>query len=478
METKKTLQEEIRKELHEWSSSLTAHGFPNIARSERTFVKVSWIIFLIVSFGLCSFMIAQSISAYLSFEVVSQVRVFNEVPMEFPTVTICNLNPFVTDKAVQLFEKLGFSKPQFRREAFKPSFGDDNRKLLSPDLNELIFYCAFNNGKNCQKINQEYAEFTWIYRIDWGNCLRFNSGKNRTNHTVPIKKIFKEGAYSSLYLEIFLPERERIREYLYKRGIRIFLENSSNLHSVYSDGIDIKPGTFTEISMKKKIIDRLPYPYSNCQNEFPSEWPESEILKEKGILYREKDCSYICMQKEIIKTCSCYDLWYENFDASLEPCMNKTQTDCANNIFDKVYQFGHSEDCLSVCLPECYSVVYETSLTAADYPPRNYYEESLKEKPIIKDLFGREQIKNYSFELLKERVISLKIYFNDLYYTKFSEKEKVNLVDLIANIGGTLGLFLGVSVLSFVEVFELMVNCVHICFRHKKIAKNEILPES
>jgi hypothetical protein len=124
-------------------------------------------------------------------------------------------------------------------------------------------------------------------------------------------------------------------------------------------------------------------------------------------------------------------------------------------------------------------VVFDTSLSAADYPPRNYYELRLKNKPIIMDLFSRENnTKNFSFELSKERLISLKVYFNDLSYTNFSEKEKVNIVDLIANIGGTLGLFLGVSVLSFVEVFDLMVNCVYICFRHKKVAKNELMPES
>ena len=55
----------------------------------------------------------------------------------------------------------------------------------------------------------------------------------------------------------------------------------------------------------------------------------------------------------------------------------------------------------------------------------------------------------------KDTNLSLIIFYNSASYTTIEEMEKTDLIDLIANIGGTLGLFLGLSVLSFVEIFEL-----------------------
>ena len=40
----------------------------------------------------------------------------------------------------------------------------------------------------------------------------------------------------------------------------------------------------------------------------------------------------------------------------------------------------------------------------------------------------------------------------------------MNLIDLISGIGGILGLFLGVSFLSFIEIFELIFELVYLLF--------------
>jgi len=55
-----------------------------------------------------------------------------------------------------------------------------------------------------------------------------------------------------------------------------------------------------------------------------------------------------------------------------------------------------------------------------------------------------------------ENFISIRIYYDKASYTRINEIPKIEIVDLIANIGGNLGLFLGVSFLSFAEIFELI----------------------
>jgi hypothetical protein len=50
------------------------------------------------------------------------------------------------------------------------------------------------------------------------------------------------------------------------------------------------------------------------------------------------------------------------------------------------------------------------------------------------------------------------VYFEDSAYTSISEIPKMSFLDLIANIGGNLGLFIGISFLSFAEFIELLIE--------------------
>jgi hypothetical protein len=51
-------------------------------------------------------MVYGSIANYLQFGVVTSIRVTSENPMVFPTVTICNLNPFVTDASFYMLNNI------------------------------------------------------------------------------------------------------------------------------------------------------------------------------------------------------------------------------------------------------------------------------------------------------------------------------------------------------------------------------------
>ncbi len=50
------------------------------------------------------------------------------------------------------------------------------------------------------------------------------------------------------------------------------------------------------------------------------------------------------------------------------------------------------------------------------------------------------------------------IFYEKLSYTLIDQIPKTNALDLISNIGGNLGLFIGVSFLSFAEIIELFIE--------------------
>ena len=77
------------------------HAIPNILRNESYLIKIIWIIFLLGSTGYCAYLVYQSVMNYLSFDVVSLNRIYPKKEVQFPTVTICNVNPFTTSFSKQ-----------------------------------------------------------------------------------------------------------------------------------------------------------------------------------------------------------------------------------------------------------------------------------------------------------------------------------------------------------------------------------------
>ena len=89
--------------------------------------------------------------------------------------------------------------------------------------------------------------------------------------------------------------------------------------------------------------------------------------------------------------------------------------------------------------------------------PGKYYAEQLANEEIIRKKFGN---KTPLFDELKESTLKLNINYEKLEYTLIREDQKTTLIDLISNVGGTLGLCLGMSFLSIVEIAEIGMEIV------------------
>ena len=74
-------------------------GIPNIVRSDVTFIKVIWALFLTISSGFCSFFVYKAICAYIQFDVVTKISVISEMPALMPTITFCSQNAIVTNSS-------------------------------------------------------------------------------------------------------------------------------------------------------------------------------------------------------------------------------------------------------------------------------------------------------------------------------------------------------------------------------------------
>ena len=71
-------------------------------------------------------------------------------------------------------------------------------------------------------------------------------------------------------------------------------------------------------------------------------------------------------------------------------------------------------------------------------------------------------------EKARESVTRVNIFYESLSYTVSTEAPQIDFVSLLANIGGNLGLFLGVSLFSICELVEVAFEFGYIWIVRKK----------
>jgi hypothetical protein len=449
----------IRNKLIQLIENSTSHGLPNIMKTNRISIKILWIIFLLIAIGACSYMIAKTISEYLQYEVVAYSEVITELSSEFPAITLCDTNPLTTKTAEQYVEELlnndNFTDVDldarryidilsvYAYQANLNAFSFENadfQKSLGLNLTEVFLNCHYND------IECSLDEFEWKYDRYLGNCYTFNSGSVKTLYKTSIT-----GSDNGFRLELLLKSSENKYSTKYSEGLIVFVHNST-IDSQFSPSIKIKSSESTDIMLSRTFVSKQPYPYSDCRDldNLNSEL-YNYIIKSKKT-YIQTDCFDLYYQKKVIEVCNCYNNEYPKLK-NVSVCLKEKETRCQIDVYD-MYRREINDECKSLCPLECNSIIYDFTISSSSYPNQFLY-----------DVFSEKgYIFNITYEEFRSRAIELNVYYNSLTYAKLSESPKTSIVDLFSNIGGTLGLYVGVSLLSLVELFEIFAEFVFICF--------------
>lgn len=109
--------------------------------------------------------------------------------------------------------------------------------------------------------------------------------------------------------------------------------------------------------------------------------------------------------------------------------------------------------CKPSCPLECDSIYYDVLSS---------FSKIVINKVVIED--------NNYYRNAAEHLIGFNVYFTDLKFTKIVQSPKFEFFDLVSNIGGILGLFTGISFLSFAELIELILEIFYIIYDKNKNA--------
>jgi hypothetical protein len=75
-------------------------------------------------------------------------------------------------------------------------------------------------------------------------------------------------------------------------------------------------------------------------------------------------------------------------------------------------------------------------------------------------IFDDQKLMKFLIQYSKDNFAVAKIFIRDSFYTKIVRDEEISLVTFLGDTGGLLGLFLGVSLISFLEIFY---HCFNYC---------------
>ena len=254
----------------QWSHHSDINGYAKIFMYQsHGLVQFLWLVILTCSTCATYWLISKSVLDFLSYEVVSQIDVYYEMPAPFPAITICDNDPFTSAQAEKLYDSvlkanlfgLNWYSPNVvsqdlnflvKMHAAHPAYGDQMRRALGFDK-KLVLSCKYNQLK-CGE------DLRWYYSFEYGNCWQFNA---RLTPTSLVKEALLEDKDMGFAMTVFpLVSHNRFMT-TWDQGMIVFVHNNS-FRPVSADGIYIKPGEMSLISVKREMTQKYPFPYSEC----------------------------------------------------------------------------------------------------------------------------------------------------------------------------------------------------------------------
>ncbi len=170
--------------------------------------------------------------------------------------------------------------------------------------------------------------------------------------------------------------------------------------------------------------------------------------------YDQQACIDVCNQDQLVQKCGCYALLTPPINKK-SYCLSQDQVKCEKDFFlnlskSNVYQFCN-DACVRACDKQTFS--YSTSFTSY---PSDAYLSYLVNKSDYKDMNPEK--------FSQQSLIRLVVNYDTDSYTTITETTAMTLQQFIGQFGGNLGMFIGISVLSCLEVIELLISVCQLTY--------------
>ncbi len=287
------------------------------------------------------------------------------------------------------------------------------------------------------------------------------------------------------------------------------VHEQNTLPALFDKGIDILPGMSTSVALSSTLIKRLPHPYTDC---IADEWIPNTDFKMVPTACRKQCLSDViksecgCIPAEVVPYHFPNDHYCITFNASDEmqvfeqrACEKRIRQKKADQkVMDKV------KSCDQSCKWRCEEVEYDMQITTSLYPTKEVmawfytlyiynnpnrnkllaWEHFLDDRRPIKGLNktpedflyqtqgrrGATVITDSVEKWISESFARVNIYFGDVTTLLKEQAPSYKWNDLLADVGGTLGLWVGVSVITIFEFMTLISQLMLVPFKQTQIS--------
>ncbi|VDK47512.1 unnamed protein product [Anisakis simplex] len=368
----------------------------------------------------------------------------------------------------------------------------------------------------------EYWEIKFMSKVYWPTLdSRWEHGTYGNCYTMIVSDA--DDHYSSfvgplygLSVTLYVADKEYLARHSQGSGFKVEVHPPEYVPFPEDKGFTISPGVMTSVGIKQMRISRMPLPYdgTDCgdlhgKTNLPSSWfvrkahlftikdkaissfipyvlqPDfrkihfvfrySKVLWDAGyrdaVNYTTQACVKSCYQKRLVDDCGCVDPSFVTredireffLDERLQPSacdvVLEQSLKCVRKSMGNTTKSGV---CERECPQSCHEQAYSARITTSLWPRASYYDR-------IKDSW-KNQIP--SMETMQEaheartNLAKLEVYFEELNYESVVESPAQDVWMLLSTIGGTLGLYVGMSFLTLGEFAELLLKCIALPARH------------
>ncbi len=270
----------LKKNLKQLLSDSSAYGLPNIFKREGFLNKTFWLIFSLLATAASVYFTLDALNDFLSYNLVTQIENYYQQPLQFPKITICD-------------DGTKANANQETVEYFDGKFPIDSIKECN----------TMQEFTNCtQNPNNFFEILRYVNTQDYGTCLRFNSGKNVFNQSIPF--IYSTIGGPSDYIEIIFKYSLRLQIFLHD----VDLPPSLQYYNIFEPYIRINFNLSYYIGIDKSTEKKLGLPYNNCYNDvadFDLNKTIINYIKSKNQTYTQVYCLKLCFELDYIEKNSC-----------------------------------------------------------------------------------------------------------------------------------------------------------------------------
>ncbi|XP_042739360.1 amiloride-sensitive sodium channel subunit delta [Lagopus leucura] len=300
-------------------------------------------------------------------------------------------------------------------------------------IEDMVYSCQYD-GEPCRP-----SDYVHFHHPVFGSCYTFNSKGTDSFWTAT-----KPGIPYGLSLILRAEQKDHIPLLSTVAGVKVMIHNHNQTPFLEHEGFDIRPGIATTIGIQQDKVNRLGGNYGKCTTD-------GSDVKVKLLYnsYTLQACLHSCFQHIMVQKCGC-GYYYYPLPPGAEYC-NYNKQPAWGHCFYQLYSRlrNHHLNCFDQCPKPCRESLYKVSAGTAKWP-------SEKSQDWIRQALRHQN--GYNSTSNRKDIAKVTIYYKQLNYQSLNESPLLSDNLLLSSMGSQWSLWFGSSVLSVVEMLELLID--------------------